>query len=383
MDLTQLLAFTMQNKASDLHLSPNNLPVIRVHGSLRRVKTDSPLNSDNIRSMLYSVMTEQQRADYEKDMELDFAISFGEKARFRVNAFTTRNGAAAVFRAIPSDIPSMADLDLPPIMKRFAELDRGIILVTGATGSGKSTTLASLINHINVTMDKHIITIEDPVEFFHNSQKSLINHREIGRDTLSFARALKSSLREDPDVILVGEMRDYETISLALTAAETGHLVLATLHASTAAKAVDRILDVFPTGDKPMARTMLAGSLQGVVAQTLLQRAGSSGRVGAFEVLVGTNAVRNLIRENQVPQIYSMIQTGSRYGMVTMADYVGSLLQQGVIDAETARSAVLEVTEESDERDSDHTSVALGGGKIAAKGGKSEGRGGEGGGYSF
>ena len=277
----------------------------------------------------------------------------------------------------------MADLDLPPIMKRFAELDRGIILVTGATGSGKSTTLASLINHINVTMDKHIITIEDPVEFFHNSQKSLINHREIGRDTHSFARALKSSLREDPDVILVGEMRDYETISLALTAAETGHLVLATLHASTAAKAVDRILDVFPTGDKPMARTMLAGSLQGVVAQTLLSRAGSSGRVGAFEVLVGTNAVRNLIRENQVPQIYSMIQTGSRYGMVTMSDYVASLLQQGVIDAETARSAVLEVTEESDERDGDHASVALGGGKIAAKGGKSESRSGEGGGYSF
>lgn len=382
MDLTQLLAFTMQNKASDLHLSPNNPPVIRVHGSLRRIKTDSSLSSDNIRSMLYSVMTEQQRADYEKDMELDFAISFGEKARFRVNAFTTRNGSAAVFRAIPSDIPSMGDLDLPPIMKRFAELERGIILVTGATGSGKSTTLASLINHINTTMDKHIITIEDPVEFFHNSKKSLINHREIGRDTHSFARALKSSLREDPDVILVGEMRDYETISLALTAAETGHLVLATLHASTAAKAVDRILDVFPTGDKPMARTMLAGSLQGIVAQNLLQRTGGQGRVGAFEVLVGTNAVRNLIRENQVPQIYSMIQTGSRYGMVTMQDYVKSLLDQGVIDAETAREAVMEVTEDSDDRDGDHTSVALGGGKMAAAGGKGESRS-EGGGYSF
>ena len=383
MDLTQLLAFTMQNKASDLHLSPNNPPVIRVHGSLRRIKTDSAMSSDNIRSMLYSVMTEQQRADYEKEMELDFAISFGEKARFRVNAFTTRNGSAAVFRAIPSDIPSMSDLDLPPIMKRFAELERGIILVTGATGSGKSTTLASLINHINTTMDKHIITIEDPVEFFHNSKKSLINHREIGRDTHSFARALKSSLREDPDVILVGEMRDYETISLALTAAETGHLVLATLHASTAAKAVDRILDVFPTGDKPMARTMLAGSLQGIVAQTLLSRAGGSGRVGAFEVLVGTNAVRNLIRENQVPQIYSMIQTGSRYGMVTMGDYVKSLLDQGAIDADTAREAVMEVTEDSDDRDGDHTAVALGGGKIAsAGGGKGEARS-EGGGYSF
>lgn len=387
MDLTQLLAFTMQNKASDLHLSPNNPPVIRVHGSLRRIKSDSVLSSDDIRSMLYSVMTEQQRADYEKDMEIDLAISFGEKARFRVNAFTTRNGSAAVFRAIPSDIPSMEELDLPPIMKRFAELHRGIILVTGATGSGKSTTLASLINHINTVMDKHIITIEDPVEFFHNSKKSLINHREIGRDTHSFARALKSSLREDPDVILVGEMRDYETISLALTAAETGHLVLATLHASTASKAVDRILDVFPTGDKPMARTMLAGSLQGVVAQTLLPRTGGQGRVGAFEVLVGTNAVRNLIRENQVPQMYSMIQTGSRYGMVTMADYVDSLLEQGVIDAETARSAVIDVSEEgADERDSEHTSAALGGGKMGApaavSSGKSEGRA-EGGSYSF
>ncbi len=369
MDLTQLLAFTMQNKASDLHLSPNNPPVIRVHGSLRRIKSDSVLTSDAIRSMLYSVMTEQQRADYEKDMEIDLAISFGEKARFRVNAFTTRNGSAAVFRTIPSDIPSMEELDLPPIMKRFAELERGIILVTGATGSGKSTTLASLINHINTTMDKHIITVEDPVEFFHNSKKSLINHREIGRDTHSFARALKSSLREDPDVILVGEMRDYETISLALTAAETGHLVLATLHASTASKAVDRILDVFPTGDKPMARTMLAGSLQGVVAQTLLPRIGGQGRVGAFEVLVGTNAVRNLIRENQVPQMYSMIQTGSRYGMVTMADYVESLLEQGVIDAETARGALIDVSEEgADERDGEHTAAALGGGKMSSKG---------------
>ncbi len=365
MDLTQLLAFAMQNKASDLHLSPGNLPIIRVHGSLRRIKTESELTSDMIRSMLYSVMTEQQRADYEKDMEIDLAISFGEKARFRVNAFTTRNGSAAVFRTIPTEVPTIQELDLPPVMRRFAELEKGIILVTGATGSGKSTTLASLINHININMDKHIITIEDPVEFFHHSKKSLINHREIGRDTVSFARALKSCLREDPDVILVGEMRDYETMSLALTAAETGHLVLATLHASTAAKAVDRIIDVFPTGDKPMARTMLAGSLQGVVAQTLLPKA-EGGRVAAFEILVGTNAVRNLIRENQVPQIYSMIQTGSRYGMVTMEEYVQNLLTEGVIDREAAREALLQVTEEVDsERDGgEYASAALGGGKI-------------------
>ncbi len=364
MDLTQLLAFTMQNKASDLHLSPNNLPIIRVHGNLRRVKTETVLTSDVIRTMLYSVMTEQQRADYEKDMEIDLAISFGEKARFRVNAFTTRNGAAAVFRTIPSDIPTIEELDLPPVLRRFAELEKGIVLVTGATGSGKSTTLASLINHINITMDRHIITVEDPVEFFHHSKKSLINHREIGRDTISFSRALKSALREDPDVILVGEMRDYETMSLALTAAETGHLVFGTLHASTAAKAIDRILDVFPTGDKPMARTMLAGSLQGIVAQTLLPRVGG-GRVGSFEILVGTNAVRNLIRENQVPQIYSMIQTGSRYGMVTMEEYVENLLAQGSIDRAAAREALMQVTEDVEDRDTDYASASLGGGKIA------------------
>ncbi len=393
MDLTQLLAFAMQNKASDLHLSPTNLPIIRVHGKLRRVKADRDLTSDDIRSMLYSVMTETQRAEYEQNMELDFAISFGEKARFRVNAFTTRNGSAAVFRTIPSDVPTIEELDLPAVMRRFAELEKGIILVTGATGSGKSTTLASLINHINLTTDKHIITIEDPVEFFHHSKKSLINHREIGRDTVSFARALKSALREDPDVILVGEMRDYETMSLALTAAETGHLVLATLHASTAAKAVDRIIDVFPTGDKPMARTMLAGSLQGVVAQTLLEREGG-GRVGAFEVLVGTNAVRNLIRENQVPQIYSMIQTGSRYGMITMEDYVQDLLDAGTISRDTARAAMMQVHEEIDEeRDGEYASAALGGGKVkdgdttggsAAAGGSGGKIAGDGGGsYSF
>lgn len=346
MDLTQLLAFTMQNKASDLHLSPTNMPIVRVSGSLRRIKADAPLSSDDIRTMLYSIMSEQQRADFENDLELDFAISFGEKARFRVNAFNTRTGVAAVFRTIPSEIPTLEQLELPPVMRRFAELEKGIVLVTGATGSGKSTTLAAIINHINENSDKHILTVEDPVEFFHHSKKSLINHREIGRDTNSFSRALKSALREDPDVILVGEMRDHETISLALTAAETGHLVFGTLHASTAAKAVDRILDVFPSGDKPMARTMLAGSLQGVVAQNLMVRAEGSGRVGAFEILIGTNAVRNLIRENQVPQIYSMIQTGSRFGMVTMEDYVKSLLDAGIITKEEARRVLLQAADE-------------------------------------
>jgi len=261
----------------------------------------------------------------------------------------------------------MAELDLPPVIRRFAELEKGIVLVTGPTGSGKSTTLASMINHINLHMPKHVLTIEDPVEFFHTSQKSLVNHREVGTDTKSFARALKSALREDPDVILVGEMRDYETISLALTAAETGHLVFATLHSNSAAKTVDRIIDVFPTGDKEMVRAMLASSLQGVVAQTLLKRANGSGRVGAFEVLVGTNAVRNLIRENQIPQMYSMMQTGSRYGMVTMEDAIQSLLESGLIDQEEARKALLKTSDENDEADGSnegYASAALGGGKM-------------------
>jgi twitching motility protein PilT len=366
-DLTQLLAFTMQNEASDLHLSATNPPIIRVHGSMKRIKSEA-LTSDDIRQMLYSVMSEEQRAVYEKDLEIDFAISFGEKARFRVNAFTTRTGAAAVFRTIPSSIPSMAELDLPPVMRRLAELEKGIVLVTGPTGSGKSTTLASMVNHINANMSKHIITIEDPVEFFHTSKQSLINHREVGRDTHGFRNALKSSLREDPDVILVGEMRDYETISLALTAAETGHLVFATLHANTASKTIDRIIDVFPTGDKEMVRAMLSSSLQGVIAQTLLKKTGGQGRVGAFEILIGTNAVRNLIRENQIPQMYSMIQTGSRYGMITMEDYVQSLLDNGTIDKEEARRALLRTSEEKEEdgdgRDSEYAAAAMGGGKM-------------------
>ncbi len=345
MDLTQLLAFSMKNNASDLHLSANNQPIIRVSGDMKKVKAD-PLSSDEIRSMLYSVMSEDQRAVYEREMEIDLAISFGEKTRFRVNAFNTRQGAAAVFRTIPSEIPTMEDLDLPKTIRKFAELDKGLVLITGATGSGKSTTLAAIINHINMTKSKHILTIEDPVEFFHESQKSLINHREIGRDTKSFKSALRSALREDPDVILVGEMRDYETISLALTAAETGHLVLGTLHANSASKTVDRIIDVFPGSDKDMVRAMLSNSLEGVIAQTLLQRADGNGRIGAFEVLVGTNAVRNLIRENQVPQIFSMMQTGSRYGMITMEEYISNLVEQGVVTKEEGRTFMMKASDE-------------------------------------
>lgn len=345
MDITQLLAFAMQNKASDLHLSAGSQAIIRVHGDMKRIKGE-PLPSETIRSMLYSIMTEEQRAAYERELELDFAISFGERARFRVNAFNTRQGAAAVFRSIPSVVPTMEELELPSVMRKFAELEKGIVLVTGPTGSGKSTTLSALINHINTNMSKHILTIEDPVEFYHTSKKSLVNHRELGTDTHSFAKALKSALREDPDVILVGEMRDHETISLALTAAETGHLVFGTLHASSAPKTIDRIIDVFPMSDKEMVRAMLSGSLQGIIAQTLLQRSDGHGRVGAYEILVGTNAVRNLIRENQIPQLFSMMQTGSRYGMITMEDAVLELLESKMITHEEAQKVLMKAGDE-------------------------------------
>lgn len=382
MDITQLLAFVMQNDASDLHLSAGNPPIVRVYGSLKRLKSDS-LTNESIRGMLYSIMTDDQRAEFEKNLELDFAISFGEKARFRVNAFTNRQGAAAVFRTIPSVVPTMEELDLPAVIRRFSELEKGIILVTGPTGSGKSTTLASMINHINETMPKHILTVEDPVEFFHTSKKSLVNHRELGNDTHSFARALKSALREDPDVILVGEMRDHETISLALTAAETGHLVFGTLHSSSAAKTIDRIIDVFPTGDKEMIRAMLSSSLQGIVAQTLLKKADGKGRVAAFEILVGTNAVRNLIRENQIPQMYSMIQTGSRYGMITMEDAVLGLLEQGIVDEDEARAVLAKSAD--DESSGGGQSSASGGanGTASGKKEKDDGSTTEDDGYSF
>lgn len=345
MEITELLKFTLDNKASDLHLSGGNQPIVRIDGNLQRIKTEE-LVSDNIRSMLFAVMSEEQRAIYERDLEHDFAISFGKDARFRVNAFTNRQGSAAVFRVIPSKIPTMDDLDLPPVMRRLAELEKGLVLVTGPTGSGKSTTLASMINHINDKYPYHILTVEDPVEFVHTSKTSLVNHREVGSDTNSFSRALKSALREDPDIILVGEMRDHETISLALTAAETGHLVFGTLHSSTAAKTIDRIIDVFPAAEKDMVRAMLSSSVQGIISQTLLQKEGG-GRVAAHEIMVGTNAIRNLIRENQLAQIYSMIQTGSRYGMQTMEDSVNDLVIAGLISQETANSVLKDSTEDS------------------------------------
>jgi twitching motility protein PilT len=330
MEIAELLAFTMQSKGSDLHLSSGVPPLIRISGELRPLKVD-PLDGDAVKAMLYSIMTEEQRAEYEQERDIDFAISYGESARFRVNAFNINRGPAAVFRTIPTVIPSLDDLKAPAIFRQFAQIEKGLVLVTGPTGSGKSTTLAAMINEINRTENKHILTIEDPVEFVHKSDRSLVNHREVGRHTKSFARALKSALREDPDVILVGEMRDQETIGLALTAAETGHLVMGTLHTSSAAKTIDRIVDVFPAGDKEMVRSMVAGSLQAVISQILLKKIGG-GRVAAHDILVGTSAVRNLIRENKIPQIASMMQMGSRYGMQTMEDSVKALVNQGLVD---------------------------------------------------
>ncbi len=331
MEITELLAFAVQNGASDLHLSGGNPPLVRIDGAIRRLKAE-PLTGDMIRVMVYSLMSDRQRSVYEAELELDFSIAFGENARFRVNAFNSKDGPAAVFRTIPTVIKQLHELGGPPILAKLAELERGLVLVTGPTGSGKSTTLAAMIDHINRTRQVHILTIEDPVEFLHASRESLVNHREVGRDTQSFARALKSALREDPDVILVGEMRDRETISLALTAAETGHLVMGTLHTSSAVKTIDRIIDVFPAGDKEMVRAMLSTSLEAVIAQARLRKEGG-GRVAAHEILLGTSAVRNLIRENKIPQIYSMMQMGQRFGMQTLEDAVKALHTSGVVAA--------------------------------------------------
>src|SRR3954468_13253585 len=331
MEITELLAFAQKNKASDLHLVGAKEPMVRIDGGLRPITTGD-LSADTVKNMLYSVMTEEQRSEYEAEKEIDFAIAFGAESRFRVNAYTTASGPAAAFREIPTKIPSLEQLNAPNIFKDFAQIERGLVLVTGPTGSGKSTTLAAMINHMNETSDMHILTVEDPVEFVHGKKRALINHREVGRHTKSFARALKSALREDPDVILVGEMRDHETISLALTAAETGHLVMGTLHTSSAAKTVDRIIDVFPSGDKEMVRAMVAGSLQAVISQVLLKRKGG-GLAAAHEILVGTSAVRNLIRENKIPQIYSMIQVGQRYGMLTLEDSMRALVEKGIVEA--------------------------------------------------
>jgi twitching motility protein PilT len=332
MDITDLLAMAHQQRASDLHLSSTNPPIIRINGDMLPIRTVPPLTPESIKEMLYSVMTDQQRSEYESQLELDFSISFGAASRFRVNAFNTMRGPAAVFRTIPTKVLTLDDLGAPEIFKRLAQLHKGLLLVTGPTGSGKSTTLAAIIDYINRHQQKHIITIEDPIEFVHQSQQSLINQREVGANTRSFARALKSCLREDPDIILVGELRDIETIHLAMTAAETGHLVMGTLHTNTAPKTIDRIIDAFPSADKEMARAMLSVSLEAVISQALVKTKDGTGRVAAHEIMLGTSAVRNLIRESKIPQLYSIIQTGSKVGMKTMKDSLNELIIEGKID---------------------------------------------------
>ncbi len=347
MDITDLLAVSHQNRASDLHLSSGSPPIIRVNGDIMPIKTSPPLSPEAIKEMLYSVMTDQQRSEYEGQWELDFSISFGQASRFRVNAFNTMKGPAAVFRTIPTKILSLDELGAPDIFKKLCGLHKGLVLVTGPTGSGKSTTLAAIIDHINRTQQKHIITIEDPIEFVHQSQRCLINQREVGASTRSFARALKSCLREDPDIILVGELRDIETIHLAMTAAETGHLVMGTLHTNTAPKTIDRIIDVFPSADKEMARAMLSVSLEAVISQALLKTKDGTGRVAAHEIMLGTSAVRNLIREAKIPQLYSVIQTGSKMGMKTMKESLNELVVAGKID-ESEMHRILATSSEMD-----------------------------------
>lgn len=338
MELNELLDYSRKNNASDIHLSASHPPMFRINGDIAVLKVPE-LTNKQIINMLQTIMSEEQFKEYESALDLDFAITHGE-GRFRVNAFNTMNGPAAVLRNIPNKIDSLESINAPDCLKDFAMLDKGLILVTGPTGSGKSTTVAAIIDYINKNSNKHILTIEDPVEFIHKSQKSLINQREIGAQSKSFAKALKSSLREDPDVILVGELRDIETIQLALTAAETGHLVISTLHTSSAARTIDRVIDVFPPNTKEMIRVMLSSSLESVISQKLIKKLDNSGRVPAFEVLIATPAVRNLIREGQIPKLQSLIQIGSKMGMRLMKDSIFELVSNKIISEESARLAL-------------------------------------------
>ena len=339
MDITELLAFSVKNNASDLHLSADLPPMIRVDGDIRRINVP-PLDHKTVHSLVYDIMNDKQRKDYEEFLETDFSFEIPDLARFRVNAFNHNRGAGAVFRTIPSKILTLEQLNAPAVFKEISDVPRGIVLVTGPTGSGKSTTLAGMLDYKNDTEYGHILTIEDPIEFVHESKKCLVNQREVHRDTLGFSEALRSALREDPDIILVGEMRDLETIRLALTAAETGHLVFGTLHTTSAAKTIDRIIDVFPAAEKGMVRSMLSESLRAVIAQTLLKKIGG-GRVAAHEIMIGTPAIRNLIREDKVAQMYSAIQTGQGIGMQTLDQCLQDLVARGVVSKQDAKAKAM------------------------------------------
>ena len=337
MDISDLLTFSVKNKASDLHLSSGLPPMIRVHGDVRKINLPAMEHAE-VHRMLYDIMNDSQRKVYEENLECDFSFEIPDLARFRVNAFNQQRGAGAVFRTIPSKVLTLEELNAPKVFKDLADTPRGIVLVTGPTGSGKSTTLAAMVDYINETQMSHILTVEDPIEFVHTSKKSLINQREVGPHTQSFDNALRSALREDPDVILVGEMRDLEPIRLALTAAETGHLVFGTLHTSSAAKTIDRVVDVFPAAEKEMVRSMLSESLRAVISQTLCKTKDEQGRVAAHEIMIGTPAIRNLIRENKIAQMYSAIQTGQSVGMQTLDQNLQDLVKRNVISADEART---------------------------------------------
>jgi len=335
MDITDLLAFAVKHGASDVHLSAGLSPMVRINGEIRPVNVPA-LSKETVHAMIYDIMNDAQRKWFEENLEIDFAIDIPQVARFRVNAFLQDRGAAAAFRTIPAKVLSLEDLNAPSIFKEIIDVPRGLVLVTGPTGSGKSTTLAAMVNHINNHRQEHIITIEDPIEFLHTPNKCLINQREVGPNTKSFSNALRSALREDPDIILVGELRDLETMRLALTAAETGHVVFGTLHTSSAPKTIDRIIDSFPGGEKDMVRAMLSESLRAVIAQTLIPTADRRGRVAAHEIMIANPAIRNLIRENKVAQMYSVIQTGQNQGMQTLDQCLISLVRSHQITREDA-----------------------------------------------
>ena len=335
MEVSELLAFTVKNGASDLHLSSGEPPMIRINGDMTRIKMPA-VDRREVQAMVYDIMSDHQRKAFEEHLELDFSFALGEIARFRVNVFEQRRGMAAVFRVIPSEVLTLENLKCPDIFKDISMTPRGICLVTGPTGSGKSTTLAAMINHRNETERGHILTIEDPIEFVHKSKNCLISQRELGPHTHSFENALRSALREDPDVVLVGELRDLETIRLALTAAETGHMVFGTLHTSSAPKTIDRVIDVFPAAEKEMVRAMLSESIRAVISQTLIKTADGNSRVAAHEIMIGTPAIRNLIRENKIPQMVSVMQTSLRDGMQTLDSNLQSLVTSRKITQQAA-----------------------------------------------